>query len=66
MATKEKAPPTFIVDCPDCKAKVAAIESGRAEQFYMDDNGEPYGMKVVVGNCPKCELILVGQKSGER
>ena len=61
MATTAKAPPTFIVDCPDCKAKVAAIESGRAEQFYMDDGGEPYGMRVVVGNCPKCKLILVGQ-----
>ena len=61
MAPKAKAPPTFIVDCPDCKAKVAAIESGRAEQFYAGDSGEPNGMRVVVGNCPKCNLILVGQ-----
>lgn len=60
MATK--TPPTFIVDCPDCKAKVAATESGRAERFFTDDDsGQPYGMRVFVGNCPKCHLILVGE-----
>ena len=54
--------PTFIVDCPDCKAKVAAIESGRAERFFSDqDDGQPYGKKVFLGNCPRCNLILVGE-----
>jgi hypothetical protein len=57
-----KAPPTFIIDCPNCKAKVAAIESGRAERFLVDDEtGEPYNKRVFVGNCPMCSLILVGE-----
>jgi hypothetical protein len=29
---------TFIVDCPYCKAKVAAEEKGRAERTFMDEN----------------------------
>lgn len=60
MATK--TPPTFIVDCPDCKAKVAATESGQAKRLVVDhDSGQPYGKRVYVGNCPKCSLILVGE-----
>jgi len=62
MASKKNAPATFIIDCPDCKAKVAAIESGHAERFQFDDDaGEPYNKRVFVGNCPKCEAILVGE-----
>ena len=61
MATTAKAPPTFIIDCPYCKAKVAATESGRAEHFVIDeDSGQPYRNRVFVGNCPKCGSILVG------
>ena len=53
---------TFIVDCPRCKAKVAASESGRAESSgYDDDAGEPWATKVLVGNCPSCSSILVGE-----
>lgn len=53
---------TFIVDCPWCKAKVAASESGRAERGgYDEDAGEPYGSKVLVGTCPRCSSILVGE-----
>jgi hypothetical protein len=53
---------TFIVDCPWCKAKVAASESGRAERGGFDeDAGEPYGTKVLVGICPSCRSILVGE-----
>ena len=53
---------TFIVDCPWCKAKVAASESGRAERGgYDEDVGEPYGTKVLVGTCPRCSSILVGE-----
>ena len=53
---------TFIVDCPWCKAKVAASESGRAERGGFDeDAGEPYGSKVLVGICPSCRYILVGE-----
>jgi hypothetical protein len=53
---------TFIVDCPWCKAKVAAFETGRAERFEFDhDAGEPYGLTVLVGTCPSCRSILVGE-----
>ena len=55
-------PRTFIVDCPWCKAKVAASESGRAERGgFNDDIGEPFGSKVLVGICPSCRSILVGE-----
>lgn len=60
MTTKSYS--TFIVDCPTCKAKVAAIESGCAERSYFrEDVGEPFSEKVFVGNCPKCQSILVGR-----
>ena len=55
-------PRTFIIDCHICKAKVAASEEGRAEQFFSDDeSGQPYGKRVFVGNCPSCNIILVGE-----
>lgn len=58
------APATFIVDCPDCKAKVAAIECGRAERFFSEEeSGEPHGERVLLGKCPKCDLILVGEST---
>lgn len=53
---------TFIIDCPWCKAKVAATESGYAERRGFDDDaGEPYSSKVHVGICPSCASILVGE-----
>jgi len=53
---------TFIIDCPWCKAKVAATESGRAERSgYDDEADEPYASKVLVGICPGCQSILVGE-----
>lgn len=56
---KEKE--TFIVDCPHCKAKVAAEEQGRAQRSYLDDNAsEPVGQKISVGPCPRCKTLLVG------
>lgn len=55
-------PKTFIVDCPWCKAKVAASESGRAERNGVDEEAnEPYSFKVLVGICPSCKSILVGE-----
>lgn len=55
-------PRTFIIDCHICKAKVAATEEGCAEQFFSDDeSGQPYGKRVFVGNCPSCDIILVGE-----
>ena len=54
--------PTFIIDCPVCKAKVAANETGRAERSYMDeDAGEPCGYRLYVGSCPRCGLLLAGE-----
>jgi hypothetical protein len=53
---------TFIVDCPICKAKVAAIETGRAERRYYDDeDNQPYCMRLYVGKCPRCETLLAGE-----
>lgn len=52
---------TFIVDCPWCKAKVAASESGRAQTAGVDEDGGPFGTKVLVGICPSCSSILVGE-----
>lgn len=53
---------TFIIDCPWCKAKVAAIENGRAKQTgYDDEPGEPYGTILVIGECPRCHSLLAGE-----
>lgn len=53
---------TFIVDCPWCKAKVAAVEKGCAEQRAFDDEaGQPYGTRLHVGNCPRCDSLLAGE-----
>ena len=52
---------TFIVDCPVCKAKVAAEEKGCAERKGFDDYAsEPYGMRLSVGECPRCHTLLAG------
>lgn len=54
---------TFIIDCPWCKAKVAAIEHGRATNTGRDyETGEPYGETIVVGKCPSCQSLLAGEK----
>lgn len=56
-------PKTFIVDCPKCRAKVAAIEHGCVRRpGGIDREGEPhYGISVYLGKCPKCRTILVGE-----
>lgn len=60
MATPR--PKTFIIDCHICKAKVAALEAGRAERSgWIEEAGEPYGVKLLVGNCPSCSSLLVGE-----
>ena len=54
--------PTFIIDCPRCKAKVGAEQEGCVDRTYFDDDvGEPYGERIVIGKCPKCTLLLVGR-----
>ena len=60
----DKPTPTFIVDCPTCKAKVAAQEHGRlSTDGYMDrETGDlSYGVIISLGKCPKCRSILVGE-----
>jgi hypothetical protein len=53
---------TFIVDCPNCQAKVAAEETGRADDCGFDhDASEPYGRRLVVGKCPSCNIPLAAQ-----
>jgi hypothetical protein len=53
---------TFIVDCPYCKAKVAANVSGVAENSGRDyDYNEPYADRLYVGKCPRCETLLAGE-----
>jgi hypothetical protein len=55
-------PVTFIVDCHRCKAKVAAVEKGRAQrQWWEDGPEEPRGERVLLGTCPVCKAILVGE-----
>ncbi|MCG6207135.1 DUF4145 domain-containing protein [Rhodopseudomonas sp. HC1] len=52
----------FIVDCPQCKAKVGAQQSAAVERsWYDDDAGEPFGERVMIGKCPRCTTILVGR-----
>lgn len=60
----DKSQRTFIIDCHSCKAKVAAVEVGRAErQGLHDPPGDPYGERVLLGQCPSCRSILVGESN---
>jgi hypothetical protein len=53
---------TFIIDCPVCKAKVAAEEKGRLDHSYYDEHaGEPFGERILLGSCPSCQTPLVGR-----
>lgn len=51
---------TFIVDCVVCKAKVAALEKGCAERGGVYD-GDPWGERIYIGECPKCHTFIVGE-----
>lgn len=53
---------TFFIDCPRCKAKVAANEKGRAkEEGGAPEHGEIWGYQVLLGTCPHCHMVLVGE-----
>src|SRR5581483_9314537 len=55
-------PKTFVIDCNECRAKVAATEAGRVERFGTGEGSlEPWGERVLIGNCPNCGSILVGR-----
>lgn len=53
--------PTFIIDCPRCRAKVGVEQTGCAERKGFDDeDGEPHAEKIIVGLCPSCSTPLAG------
>ena len=53
---------TFLVDCHYCRARVAAIETGRASDAGNEDyTGEPYAIKLIVGKCPSCNNLIAGE-----
>jgi hypothetical protein len=52
--------PTFIIDCPSCKAKVAAQEKGSITQGWTDDGRSPNGYRLLIGVCPRCNTALAG------
>ena len=53
---------TFIVDCPICKAKVAAEVSGVAENSgRWHETSEPFADRLYVGKCPRCSTLLSGK-----
>lgn len=54
---------TFIIDCPFCRAKVAAMEKGSATKSTFDPETDPYpeAMKLAIGECPGCKELLVGR-----
>ena len=53
---------TFIIDCPWCKAKVAAHEHGRGKKTgWIEGPDEPYGEILTIGECPNCHSLLVGK-----
>ncbi|HTS40996.1 MAG TPA: hypothetical protein VMH84_10710 [Xanthobacteraceae bacterium] len=54
----------FIVDCPGCRAKVAAEEVGRVEDTgWADEAMEPYGERLLIGKCPnpKCKSLIAAR-----
>jgi hypothetical protein len=52
----------FIIDCPWCKAKVAAVQKCRAEKSgYDHDSGEPFAFLLAIGECPTCFSLIVGE-----
>ena len=53
---------TFIVDCPNCRAKVAAETAGVAERSGCHyDSNEPYADRLYVGKCPRCGNLIAGE-----
>lgn len=57
-------PKSFIVDCPVCKAKVAAIERGIAEKSgWNADDGYPWGERLLIGQCPVCSTLIAGEST---
>lgn len=57
---------TFIIDCPFCKAKVAAVEEASVTNTWdssetIYDGPDLNGIRLVIGSCPKCNRLLVGE-----
>jgi len=46
----------------ECRAKVAALETGRAQDSGVEEGSlNPWGVLMLVGKCPRCDSILVGE-----
>ncbi|WP_424814705.1 DUF4145 domain-containing protein [Roseococcus sp. YIM B11640] len=55
---------TFVIECSNCNVKVAAEETGRTEASGFDhENSEPWGKVILMGKCPACAVILVGEST---
>ena len=53
---------TFIVDCPKCRAKVAAEISGVAERSgHGYESNVPFADRLYVGTCPRCGILISGK-----
>jgi len=51
-----------VVDCPECKVKVAAELKGSASQDgYSEEAGGPYGNRLLVGICPRCNTLVAAE-----
>lgn len=52
----------FIIDCPECNAKVGAEKKGQIKRTSYDEYAmEPFGELIVIGTCPSCSISLVGR-----
>jgi len=58
-------PATFIIDCPNCRAKVVAVESGRVQQDSYDPDVDdmPSCRRLHIGKCPRCNAMLAGEST---
>lgn len=52
---------SFIVDCPYCRAKVAAELSGHAYRDGHNEDFVPFAEKLLVGKCPICKSLIAGE-----
>lgn len=52
---------TFLINCPICRASVAAIEKGSTSVAQYSEDGDPYGTKLSIGLCPSCGNLLIGK-----
>lgn len=60
MATSE----TFLIDCDNCSAKVAATLKGSAERSgFNPEEFEGWGEKLLIGHCPHCNSLIAAHQT---